>query len=65
MPGSLLDAMHVVYEECAESCQDRMYPPMVHPIECFRNWLQLAEQAGWTPPRKTPSWSEEWPFELE
>jgi len=50
MPPRLLDAMHVVYEECARSCKDRTSSPFIHPIETLAEWLQEAHQIGWEPP---------------
>lgn len=50
MPPRLLDAMHVVYEECARSCNARTGSPFVHPIETFADWLREAHEVGWTPP---------------
>lgn len=54
MPFSLLDAMHFVYEECADSCCSQVGPPFVHPIETIGNWLQLASQTSSTPPSPAP-----------
>jgi len=52
MPVRLLNAMHVVYEECAESCNDRTHLPFIHPIETLADWLREAHEIGWTPPRR-------------
>lgn len=53
MPPRLLNAMHVVYEECAETCNDRTQPPFIHCIETFSFWLRVAHETGWRPPRRT------------
>lgn len=50
LPPSLFDAMHVVYEECVQSCRDRTPAPLIHPIEGFAVWLRAAHRAGWNPP---------------
>ncbi|HBE69140.1 MAG TPA: hypothetical protein DDW52_13400 [Planctomycetaceae bacterium] len=52
MPPRLLDAMHVVYEECAQSCNDRVPSPEIHPIETMARWLRVAHSLGWTPPER-------------
>jgi len=52
MPPRLIDAMHVVYEECAESCNDRTHLPFIHPIEIFADWLREAHKTGWRPPSR-------------
>jgi len=52
MPYDLLDAMHIVYEECAESCRGRTTRPFIHPVERFGDWLRLAQQTGWNPPER-------------
>ena len=52
MPVRLLDAMHVVYEECAQSCNARTNTPFIHPIETFAEWLCAAHETGWRPPSR-------------
>lgn len=52
MPERLLNAMHVVYEECARTCNDRTHSPFIHPIEMFADWLNEAHEIGWTPPER-------------
>ena len=49
MPYSLLDSMHVVYEDCVDFCRSKEQPPFVHPIATIGRWLQLAKQEGWEP----------------
>ena len=58
MPVQLLNAMHIVYEECAESCNGRTNLPFVHPIETFANWLCVAHEMGWTPPVRPIPWGD-------
>lgn len=52
IPLRLLDAMHVVHEECAPACKARTNPPFVHPIETFADWLCAAHETGWRPPSR-------------
>ncbi len=52
MPVALLNAIHIVYEECAASCIDRTNSPFVHPIETFASWLREAHEIGWVPPSR-------------
>lgn len=66
MPYSLLDSMHVVYEDCAEFCRAKQQPPLVHAIEVIGKWLHSAEQSGWTPPIvEGERASQMWPVEDE